>query len=292
MSKKEAQVGEYSASSIRVLEGLQAVRQRPAMYIGSTDERGLHHLVYEIVDNSIDEALAGYADFVRVVLQQDGGVEVTDNGRGIPVDAMKDQGGRSALEVVLTILHAGGKFDHGAYKVSGGLHGVGAACVNALSSKMTAVVRRDGGVFTQSYHQGVPEGPVRRIADHVGDSGTTVTFWPDTTIFEKPEFDYDTLATRLRELAFLNKGVKVSIRDERGEAPKEEVFHYLGGIIEFVKHLNKARTPIHPAPMYLEGEKEAVIIELAMQWTDGYTENVHTFVNNINTHEGGTHLSG
>jgi DNA gyrase subunit B len=292
VSKKEAQKGEYSASSIRVLEGLQAVRQRPAMYIGSTDERGLHHLVYEIVDNSIDEALAGYADLVKVVLLKDGGVEVTDNGRGIPVDAMSDQGGRSALEVVLTILHAGGKFDHGAYKVSGGLHGVGAACVNALSTRMTAHVRRDGGIFTQSYRQGVPEGPVQRLGEHAGETGTIITFWADPTIFERTVFDYDTLATRLRELALLNKGVKVIIRDERPEIAKEELFHYQGGIIEFVKHLNKARTPIHPAPAYLEGEKEGVVVELAMQWTDGYTENVHTFVNNINTHEGGTHLIG
>jgi DNA gyrase subunit B len=297
VSRKADAQGEYTASSIRVLEGLKAVRARPAMYVGSTDARGLHHLVYEIVDNSIDEALAGYCDEITVRLLVDGAVEVVDNGRGIPVDAMKDQGGRSALEVVLTMLHAGGKFDHGAYKVSGGLHGVGAACVNALSTKMTATVHRDGGVFRQTYHQGIPEGPVQRVGDSK-ERGTTITFWPDATIFEDTKFSYDILATRLRELAFLNKGVKITIRDEREDPPKAETFHYEGGIVEFVKHLNKARTPIHPQPIYIEGEakkegqRASVVVEVALQWTDGYTENVHTFVNNINTHEGGTHLAG
>ncbi|MBI2077356.1 MAG: DNA topoisomerase (ATP-hydrolyzing) subunit B [Euryarchaeota archaeon] len=282
---------------MRVLEGLQAVRARPAMYIGSTDGRGLHHLVYEIVDNAIDEALAGFCDDILVTLRADGGVAVRDNGRGIPVDPMKEQGGRSALEVVLTMLHAGGKFDHGAYKVSGGLHGVGAACVNALSTRMEAVVRRDGGEFRQAYRMGVPEGPVVRSGQSA-ETGTTVTFWPDATIFEDVRFGYDILAQRLRELAFLNKGVKIAIRDEREDPAKAETFHYEGGIIEFVRHLNKARTPIHPDPVFTEGRSgkddkdPGVVVELALQWTDGYTENVHTFVNNINTHEGGTHLAG
>jgi DNA gyrase subunit B len=297
VSRKADAQGEYTASSIRVLEGLKAVRARPAMYIGSTDTRGLHHLVYEIVDNSIDEALAGFCDEILVRIMVDGGIEVQDNGRGIPVDAMKDQGGRSALEVVLTMLHAGGKFDHGAYKVSGGLHGVGAACVNALSIKMVATVGRDGGLFRQSYKQGVPDGPVQRIGESK-DSGTTISFWPDHGIFEETKFSYDVLQTRLRELAFLNKGIKITIRDEREDPHKTETFHYEGGIIEFVKHLNKARTPIHPQPIFIEGQSKteagraSVVVEVSLQWTDGYTENVHTFVNNINTHEGGTHLAG
>jgi DNA gyrase subunit B len=290
MTRKTDVAGEYGAEKIQVLEGLEAVRRRPAMYIGSTDARGLHHCVYEVVDNSIDEALAGYCDDIRVRLTPDGAVEVTDNGRGIPIDVMP-QYGKPALEIVLTRLHAGGKFDHGAYKVSGGLHGVGVSCVNALSDRFVARVRRQGGEFTQSFRRGLPEGPMRQLGAADG-TGTTITFWPDASIFEHVAFDYDTLATRLRELAFLNKGIQITLRDERTEQHKEEVFRYEGGIIEFVRHLNKTRDAIHRDPIYLEGDAQGVVVEIALQWTDGYTENVHTFVNNINTHEGGTHLAG
>ncbi len=290
MSRKVDVAGEYKASKIQVLEGLEAVRRRPAMYIGSTDGRGLHHLVYEVVDNAIDEALGGYCDEIRVTLMADGGVEVTDNGRGIPVDVMP-QYEKPALEIVLTKLHAGGKFDHGAYKVSGGLHGVGVSAVNGLSSRMVARVRRDGGEWTQTYLTGIPEGPMQRVGESK-ENGTTISFWPDATIFEETRFDWDILSTRLRELAFLNKGVKITLRDARDAAAREETYQYDGGIVEFVRHLNKTRSPIHPEPISVEGEQAGVIVEIALQWTDGYTENVHTFVNNINTHEGGTHLAG
>jgi DNA gyrase subunit B len=290
MTKKTDTTGDYGAEKIQVLEGLEAVRRRPAMYIGSTDARGLHHCVYEVVDNSIDEALAGYCDEIVVRLAKDGACEVVDNGRGIPVDIMP-QFGKPAMEIVLTKLHAGGKFDHGAYKVSGGLHGVGVSCVNGLSARMVARVKRQGGEFVQSYAKGAPEGPMQRVGNAEG-SGTSITFWPDGTIFEDTRFDWDTLATRLRELAFLNKGVKVFLRDERPDPAREETYRYEGGISEFVRHLNKTREPIHPQPIDLEGESGGVVVDISLQWTDGYTENVHTFVNNINTHEGGTHLAG
>ncbi len=290
MVRKTGGAGEYGATKIQVLEGLQAVRKRPAMYIGSTDARGLHHLVYEVVDNSIDEALAGYCDQIEVTLLPDDRVRVSDNGRGIPVDVMEKYG-VPALEIVLTHLHAGGKFDHGAYKVSGGLHGVGVSCVNGLSAHLTATVQRDGGQFVQSFTRGLPDAPMERVGDAT-DSGTTIEFRPDDEIFEETKLSWDTLSTRMRELAFLNRGLKIALKDERGEKDREQVYHYEGGIVEFVRHLNKARSPIHPDPIAFEMEKDGVVVDVAMQYTDGYTENVHTFVNNINTHEGGTHLSG
>jgi DNA gyrase subunit B len=296
MTRKTEGAAEYGASKIQVLEGLQAVRKRPAMYIGSTDERGLHHLVYEVVDNSIDEALAGYCDQIDVVLLPGDRLRVTDNGRGIPVDIMEKYG-KPALEIVLTVLHAGGKFDHGAYKVSGGLHGVGVSCVNALSATLEAVVRRDGGVFRQRFVRGVPAGPMERIGEaEAGDSGTTIEFAADEEIFPERRFSWDTLVSRLRELAFLNRGLKITLKDERSEEKRSDQYHYEGGIVEFVRHLNKARTPIHPDPVAFEvgvgDEKNRVVVDVAMQYTDGYTENIHSFVNNINTHEGGTHLIG
>jgi DNA gyrase subunit B len=293
----------YSASSITVLEGLEAVRKRPGMYIGSTAERGLHHLVYEIVDNAVDEALAGYCDRIVVALLADGGVRVQDNGRGIPVDLHPVEK-RPAVEVVLTTLHAGGKFDGKSYAVSGGLHGVGAAVVNALSSRMEVEIRRDGRVWTQTYSRSVPS-PLLEGA-HTDETGTTVSFWADPDIFtETTAYSFETLHRRLQEMAFLNKGLTIILRDERveeGEAPVEQTFCYPGGLVDFVAHLNgSGRTPVHASVIGFSDEATGaedaggagrLSLEVAMQWSDSYSESVHTFANTINTHEGGTHEEG
>jgi len=280
---------DYTASDIKVLEGLEAVRKRPAMYIGDTGAYGLHHLVYEAVDNSVDEALAGVCDSIKVILHSDGSVSIGDNGRGIPVDIHKETG-KSAAEVVLTVLHAGGKFEHSAYKVSGGLHGVGISVVNALSEWLEVEIRRDGRVWTQRYEKGgVPTGPLT-AGEATKKQGTIIRFKPDGTIFEVTEFSFDTLSNRLRELAFLNKGLKIVIEDERDG--RSHTFLYKGGIIEFVKHLNQNKTPIHPKVMFFEGRKGDIEVEVALQYNDGYQESVFSFANNINTREGGTHLTG
>jgi len=278
----------YTASDIKVLEGLEAVRKRPAMYIGDTGAYGLHHLVYEAVDNSVDEALAGYCDSVKVILHSDGSCSVGDNGRGIPVDIHKESG-RPAAEVVLTVLHAGGKFEHSAYKVSGGLHGVGISVVNALSEKNELEIRRQNKVWTQRYEYGVPQGELA-ATDKTTKHGTIVRFKPDAKIFEETSFSFDTLSNRLRELAFLNKGLKIVIEDERDG--RNHTFLYKGGIIEFIKHLNQNKTPIHPKVLFFEGKKDNIEVEVAIQYNDGYQESVFSFANNINTREGGTHLTG
>ncbi len=279
---------EYGAEQIQVLEGLEAVRKRPSMYIGSTDSRGLHHLVYEVVDNSIDEALAGFCTNIEVYIRPDHSVKVIDNGRGIPVDLMPKYN-KSALEVVMTMLHAGGKFDNHAYKVSGGLHGVGVSAVNALSEWLEVEVKREGKFYKQRYEFGKPVTQVILVGNTEG-RGTTVTFKPDKTIFETLDFNFETLSNRLRELAFLNKGLKISLKDEFSE--KEQVFQYEGGIISFVEFLNKNKNLLHEKPIYFQKQKDSTIVEIAMQYNDSYTENVYTFANNINTHEGGTHLAG
>ncbi|NPE27804.1 DNA topoisomerase (ATP-hydrolyzing) subunit B [Methanococcoides sp. SA1] len=281
---------DYDATHIQVLEGLEAVRKRPSMYIGSVDTRGLHHLVYEVVDNSIDEALAGFCKNIDVSINADGSVTVVDDGRGIPV-GNHPKYKKSALEVVLTVLHAGGKFDKSNYKVSGGLHGVGVSVVNALSEWMEVEVKRDGKLYYQRYERGAPTSDVTVIGDAKG-TGTKSTFMPDSQIFETTEFNYGTLITRLRELAFLNKGIRITITDSREEELEQDVFEYEGGIISFVEHLNQSRTALHKAPIYFEREKEGTIVEIAMQYTDSYGEYVYSFANNINTHEGGTHLIG
>jgi DNA gyrase subunit B len=278
---------DYGADKIKVLEGLEAVRTRPAMYIGSTGSPGLHHLVYEVVDNSIDEALAGFCDQVNVTIHIDNSVTVVDNGRGIPVD--RHQSGKSAAEVVLTVLHAGGKFDNESYKVSGGLHGVGVSVVNALSERLDLEIWRNGQVYQQSYERGNPLGDLEGTGT-TQRRGTKVTFKPDPAIFETTEFSFDTLAQRLRELAFLNGGILVTIDDERDG--KSHKFQYDGGITSFVQHLNKNKAVVNDKPIFMKGEKDGIEAEIALQWNDGYSELVFSFANNINTHEGGTHLSG
>lgn len=281
--------GNYNAEQIHVLEGLEAVRKRPAMYIGSTSSRGLHHLVYEVVDNSIDEALAGYCSDIKVIIHKDNSITVIDNGRGIPVDMMKKEQ-KPAVEVIMTVLHAGGKFGDGGYKVSGGLHGVGVTCVNALSEHMEVEVRRGGKCYGIEFAKGKTSKKLYEKGD-CETTGTTVHFKPDASIFTETEYSYDTLRLRIRELAFLNKGITISLTDERAE-DKSETFHFAGGIIEYVEFMDKDKDKINPKPIYLEGEKNAVIVEVAMQYCDTYSENIFTYVNNINTEEGGTHLSG
>jgi len=281
---------EYGASQIQVLEGLEAVRRRPGMYIGSTSAKGLHHLVYEVVDNSIDEALAGYCDLIEVVIHQDDVITVTDNGRGIPVD-IHSQIGKSAVEVVLTLLHAGGKFGGEGYKVSGGLHGVGVSVVNALSEWLQVEVRRNGSIYQQKYERGKPVSELE-VVGNAESTGTKITFKPDTEIFEETVYDFSILAQRLRELSFLNKGVKVILKDEREEQQKEKQFQHDGGIKDFVLHLNKNKDVLHPNPIYFCGQKEDAEVEIAIQYNDSYSENIFSFANNINTQEGGTHESG
>ena len=282
---------EYNADQIQILEGLEAVRKRPGMYIGSTSSRGLHHLVYEIVDNAVDEALAGYCDTIDVQINSDNSITVVDDGRGIPVDIQK-KAGLPAVEVVFTILHAGGKFGGGGYKVSGGLHGVGASVVNALSEWLEVEVYHGGKVYKQRYERGKTMYPLKIVGDCPSDKhGTKVTFLPDKTIFEETVYDYDTLKIRLRETAFLTKNLKIILRDER-EDKKEKVFHYEGGIKEFVSYLNRSNVPLYDNVIYCEGKKDNVLVEVAMQHNDSYTENIYSFVNNINTPEGGTHLTG
>lgn len=279
----------YDAGEIQVLEGLEAVRKRPGMYIGSTSVKGLHHLVWEVVDNSIDEALAGYCNSIQVIVHEDNSITVTDNGRGIPVSEHAKMK-KSALEVVMTVLHAGGKFGGGGYKVSGGLHGVGVSVVNALSSKVIVRVKRDGHVYEQEYHRGVPQYDVRVIGE-TDETGTQTTFYPDEQIFtETTVYDYNTLQTRIRELAFLNKGIAISLSDERTGA--SDTFHYEGGISEYVQFLNQQREVLHEQPIYVEGSRDMIQVEVALQYNDSYTENIYSFANNINTHEGGTHESG
>ncbi len=278
----------YEASQIKILEGLEAVRKRPGMYIGSTGIRGLHHLVYEVVDNSIDEAMAGYCTEIEVVINKDNSVSVTDNGRGIPV-GIHPEAGVSALEVVMTKLHAGGKFGGGGYKVSGGLHGVGVSVVNALSEWLVAEVYKDGNIYQQKYERGVPLGPVEVIG-RTRQVGTKVTFMADEEIFETKNYDFNVLSQRIRELAFLNKNLKISIEDKRDA--QKHVYYYRGGISSFVEFLNRSKTVLHNKIVYFKNEKDDTSIEIAMQYNDGYTENIYTFANNINTIEGGTHLSG
>ena len=281
---------EYGADSITVLEGRDAVRKRPAMYIGSTGEIGLHHLVYEVVDNSVDEALAGFCDTIEVVIHIDDSITVIDNGRGIPTDIHKQEG-RSAAEVVMTILHAGGKFDSNSYKVSGGLHGVGVSCVNFLSEWLKLEIWRDGKTFEQEYARGIPVAPLKQTGK-TEKRGTKITFKPDGEIFETTLYSFEKLSERLREKAFLNKGIRIFIRDEREEPEKFHEFYYKGGIAEFVKHLNKNKSPLHDEPVYVEQVSDALTVEVAMQYNDSYDEKVYSFANNINTVDGGTHLSG
>ena len=282
----------YGAEQIQVLEGLEAVRKRPGMYIGSTNERGLHHIVYEIVDNSVDEALAGFCDEIKVTIEKDNSITVCDNGRGIPVEEKKGTG-KSALEIVFTILHAGGKFGGGGYKVSGGLHGVGASVVNALSKELTVKVFKDGKIYSQTYNIGKPITKVEVVGECEKEKhGTLVHFVPDDTIFETTVYKFDTLRTRLRETAFLTKGLKITLEDKREGSEKEKLFHYEGGIKEFVEFMNKGKAPLYDKVFYCEGNKDNILVEVALQHTGEYQEAIYTFVNNINTPEGGTHLTG
>lgn len=280
----------YTDSDIQVLEGLEAVRKRPGMYIGSTSLRGLHHLVYEIVDNSIDEALAGRCDKIEVTIHSDNSVTVSDNGAGIPV-GINEKLGLPTVEVVHTVLHAGGKFGGHGYTVSGGLHGVGASVVNALSDYLEVEVSREGHVYYQRYEKGVTVSPLKIIGD-ANTTGTTTTFKPDETIFEDVVFDYDTLATRFREMAFLNAGIRIDFKDDREESPREDVFYYKGGIVEYVQYLNRKEEVINPEVIYVSGEREGTLMEVAIQYNSSYTENIYSYANNICTHEGGTHLTG
>jgi len=290
--------GDYTADSIKVLGGMEAVRKRPAMYIGSTGDLGLHHLVYEVVDNSVDEALAGYADKIEVTIHIDNSITVVDNGRGIPTEAMDIDGEKiPAAQVVMTTLHAGGKFDSSTYKVSGGLHGVGVSCVNALSEELELEIWRDGFTWEQTYSKGEPTSKLKKTGAVKAKRGTKVRFLPDRSIFTATEYNYDTLAQRLRELAFLNKGLLITLTDERttdaktGEAKSAE-FKYNGGIAEFIKHLNRGKQVLHDKPIYMEAERDGVAMEIGLQYNDGYSESVFSFANNINTLDGGSHLSG
>ena len=294
-SKKSPEQGSYDASDIQVLEGLEAVRKRPGMYIGSTGPRGLHHLVYEIVDNSVDEALAGHCTDINVSILPDGAVQVSDNGRGIPVDEHPVEK-KSTVEVVLTILHAGGKFGGGGYAVSGGLHGVGSSVVNALSHKLTVEVKRQGNVWTQEYDHGVPKAPLKK-GEKTEETGTTITFWPNADIFDTVDFDYETLRTRFQQMAFLNKGLKISLEDQRKEAGgRSDTYQYEQGLVDYVEYLNSAKKTeaVHPDIISFEQEdtERTIALEVAMQWTTSYAESVHTYANTINTHEGGTHEEG
>ena len=281
---------QYDSSEIQVLEGLEPVRKRPGMYIGSTDERGLHHLIVEIVDNSVDEALAGYCDTIDVEITREGAVSVTDNGRGIPIDIHPKEG-VSAVEVVLTKLHAGGKFGGGGYKVSGGLHGVGLSCVNALSEWLEVEVCKNGKMYRQLYKRGVPQYPLKEVGD-TDKQGTKVTFYPDSQIFETLDFSYETVRSRLREVAYLNKGIKIHLKDNRPEREREDSFCYEGGILDYVDYLNRDKNVLFPQALYIEKQYGDSTIEIAMQYNDGYNETVYSYANNINTEEGGTHLDG
>ncbi|WP_416338060.1 DNA topoisomerase (ATP-hydrolyzing) subunit B [Megamonas funiformis] len=281
--------GDYGANQIQILEGLEAVRKRPGMYIGSTSARGLHHLVYEVVDNSIDEALAGYCTHIEVTIHKDNSITVTDNGRGIPVDM--HESGKPAVEVVLTVLHAGGKFGGSGYKVSGGLHGVGVSVVNALSTNMEVKVKRDGKIHEITFEKGVTKEPLK-VVGQTDETGTLVHFVPDAEIFDETVYDYDTLRHRLRELSFLNRGITIILTDERPEEVRQETFYFEGGISSFVEHLNRNKEVINPEPVYFNGTKDTTVVEIALQYNTSYSENIYSFVNNINTEEGGTHLAG
>ncbi len=282
--------GEYGAEQIQVLEGLEPVRKRPGMYIGSTGTKGLHHLVYEVVDNAIDEALAGYCENINVTILEDNSIEVTDDGRGIPVE-IHPKTGKTTLETVLTVLHAGGKFGAGGYKVSGGLHGVGVSVVNALSKSLIAEIKRDGKIHRQEFSKGDSLGEIQIIGE-TEQTGTKITFTPDETIFDETIYKYETLEHRLRELAFLNKGISITLEDKRAEQEKKKTFYYTGGLVEYVKHLNKSKDPLHEDIIYFEKKVDTYTVEIAMQYTDAYTENIYTYANNINTIEGGMHLTG
>ncbi len=288
MAKKIISDHSYDSDKIQVLEGLESVRKNPGMYIGSTDERGLHHLIYEVVDNSVDEALAGFCTRVEVTLNKDGTVTVADNGRGIPVD-LHEKYHKPGVELVMTMLYSGGKFDRKAYKVSGGLHGVGVSVVNALSTWLEVKVRRNDKEYYQKYEKGITACPLKTVGKAT-DTGTTIRFLPDASIFETTEFNYDTVATRLREMAFLNAGLQIEITDQKNK--KHDLFVYNGGVSEFVTFLNRNKTALHPNPIYFQDERDGMQAEVALQYTDGYTENIYSFANNINTYEGGTHLIG